>query len=95
MAEKQYTGSLARIEKWLDAVTEKDLLKGVVIVVLTGIFTAVIAYSVASKMEIPGRRHDGDYQDYISGQRVRDDPHWMDILIPDLPRQRPPSRGKG
>jgi hypothetical protein len=53
LAEKQYTGRLERIEKWLNAVTEKDLLKGAVIVVLTGIFTAVVAYSVASKIEIP------------------------------------------
>jgi len=53
LAEKQYTGRLAHIERWLDAVTEKDLLNGTIIVVLMGIFTAVVAYSVASKMEIP------------------------------------------
>jgi hypothetical protein len=53
LAEKQYTGRLAPIERWLDAVTEKDLLKGAAIVGLTGVFTAAAAYSAASKMELP------------------------------------------
>ncbi len=51
MAEKQYTGRLARIEKWLDAVTEKDLMKGAAIIVLTGIFAGGAAYAAASSMD--------------------------------------------
>jgi hypothetical protein len=53
MAEKQYTGRLARIEKWLDAVTDKDLKKGAAIVAVSGIFAAGAAYYAASKIVIP------------------------------------------
>jgi len=53
LTEKQYTGRLASIKKWLDAVTGKDLLKAAAIVVLTGLFAGGAAYSTASKMEIP------------------------------------------
>ncbi|MCX6649919.1 MAG: Yip1 family protein [Candidatus Bathyarchaeota archaeon] len=53
MAEKQYKGRLARIERWLDAVTAKDLMKGAAIVTLTGVFAGGAAYAAASRMEIP------------------------------------------
>jgi len=51
MAEKQYTGRLARVEKWLDTVTDKDLMKGAAIVVASGIFAGGAAYAAASSMD--------------------------------------------
>jgi hypothetical protein len=53
LGEKQYKGRLARIEKWLNAVTEKDLMKGAAIVIFTGIFAAGAAYASASSIELP------------------------------------------
>jgi hypothetical protein len=53
LGEKQYTGRLAGIKRWLDSVTEKDLMKGAGIVILTGLFTGGAAYAAASKIELP------------------------------------------
>jgi hypothetical protein len=50
---KQHTGRLAPIKVWLSQITEKDMLKGAIIVALTGILAAVIAYSNASRIETP------------------------------------------
>ena len=38
MTEKQYTGRLAPVTRWLDGVTDKDLMKGAGIVTLTAAF---------------------------------------------------------
>ncbi len=54
MAEKQYTGRLAPVARWLDGVTEKDMMKGAAIIILTGLFSGAAAYSAASRLEIPG-----------------------------------------
>jgi hypothetical protein len=51
LAEKQYTGRLARGEKWLDAVTDKDLTKGALIVLASGLFAGGAAYAAASNMD--------------------------------------------
>ena len=51
--QKKYTGLLAPIENWLSAVTEKDLIKGAGIVVVTGLFAAGAAYSSAARIQIP------------------------------------------
>jgi hypothetical protein len=53
LGEKQYTGRLARIKRWLDAVTEKDLMKSAAIVILTGLFSGGAAYAIASNIESP------------------------------------------
>jgi hypothetical protein len=53
LTEKQYKGRLAPVERWLDAVTDKDLKKGAAIVVVSGLFAAGAAYFVASKIVIP------------------------------------------
>lgn len=53
MDEKQYKGRLARVERWLDAVTDKNLMKGAAIVTITGLFTGGAAYVAASNIEIP------------------------------------------
>lgn len=53
MATKQYTGRLAPVKRWLDGVTDKDLMKGVGIVTLTAVFSAATAYIAASKLSIP------------------------------------------
>jgi hypothetical protein len=46
-------GKLAPIEKWLDGVTEKDLMKGAAIVTLTGLFTGGAAYAAAANIALP------------------------------------------
>ena len=51
MTEKQYKGRLARVEKWLDAVTDKDLMKGAAIVLASGLFAGGSAYAAASSMD--------------------------------------------
>jgi hypothetical protein len=51
LTEKQYKGRLARIEKWLDAVTDKDLMKGAAIVLASGLFAGGSAYVAASSMD--------------------------------------------
>lgn len=51
MAEKQYTGRFARAEKRLDAITDKDLMKGALIVLATGLFSGGAAYAAASSMD--------------------------------------------
>ncbi len=53
MTEKQYRGRLAPVTRWLDGVTDKDLMKGAGIVTLTAAFAAATAYVVASKLVIP------------------------------------------
>jgi hypothetical protein len=53
LTEKQYKGRLAPVERWLDAVTDKDLKKGAAIIVVSGLFAAGAAYFAASKIVIP------------------------------------------
>ncbi len=50
---KQYTGRLAPVKKWLDGVTEKHLIRGAGIVLLTGLLAGATAYTNASKIQIP------------------------------------------
>ena len=50
---KQYTGRLAPVKRWLDGVTEKHLIRGVGIVLLTGLLAGATAYTNASKIQIP------------------------------------------
>jgi hypothetical protein len=50
---KQYTGRLASVRRWLDRVTEKHLLRGAGIVFLTGLLAAATAYSNASRIQVP------------------------------------------
>jgi Yip1 domain len=51
--EKRYEGRLARIEKWLDSVTDKNLIKGAIIVILTGIFAGGAAFASSKDIPIP------------------------------------------
>lgn len=50
---KQYTGRLAPVKRWLDGVTVKHLIRGAGIVFLTGLFAAATAYTNASKIQVP------------------------------------------
>lgn len=50
---KQYTGRLALVNRWLDGVTEKHVIRGAVIVFLTGLLAAATAYTNASKIQVP------------------------------------------
>lgn len=50
---KQYTGRLAPVKKWLDGVTEKHLIRGAGVVFLTGLLAAATAYTNASKIQVP------------------------------------------
>jgi len=50
---KQHTGRLKPVKRWLDAVTEKNILKGTVIVVITGVLAAATAYTNATKTTVP------------------------------------------
>ena len=51
--QKQYTGITAPIQRWLGGVTEKDITKGALIVLLEGIFAGGAAYSAASMITLP------------------------------------------
>lgn len=53
MAARQYTGRLATVFRWLDGVTDKDLMKGVGIVTLIAVFSAATAYVASTKIVIP------------------------------------------
>ncbi len=53
MAEKQFTGILAPVKRWLNGVTEKDLVKGATIVTLTGILGGGAAYISAGRIDVP------------------------------------------
>jgi len=48
---KQYTGSFTPLKVWLSQITEKNMLKGATIIVLTGILAAVTAYSNSTRIE--------------------------------------------
>ena len=50
---KQYTGRLAPVKKWLNGVTEKHLIKGAGIVLLTSLLAGATASVNASKIQIP------------------------------------------
>ncbi len=50
---KQYTGLIAPVKKWLDGVTEKHIIRGAGIVLLTGLLAGATAYTNASKIQIP------------------------------------------
>ncbi|OGD55473.1 hypothetical protein A3K78_03345 [Candidatus Bathyarchaeota archaeon RBG_13_52_12] len=50
---KEHTWRFASIKVWLSQITEKNMLKGATIVVLTGLLAAVIAYSNAARIEAP------------------------------------------
>ncbi|MFA5869762.1 MAG: YIP1 family protein, partial [Candidatus Bathyarchaeia archaeon] len=53
MTEKQQTGRLAPIKVWLGGVTEKNLMKGLAIVVATAALSAATSYSTASAIDVP------------------------------------------
>ena len=50
---KEHTRHFAPIKVWLSQITEKNMLKGATIVVLTGLLAAVKAYSNATRIEAP------------------------------------------
>ena len=50
---KQYTGRLAPVKKWFDGITEKHLIRGMGIVLVTGLLAGATAYTNASKIQIP------------------------------------------
>jgi hypothetical protein len=51
--KKQYTGRLAPVMRWLDGVTEKHLIRGAGIVLVTGLLSAATAYTNASRIQVP------------------------------------------
>jgi hypothetical protein len=61
LAQKQFTGILAPVERWLNGVTDKDLVKGAAIVTLTGIFGGA-AYISAGRIQLPVAGMGGTFQ---------------------------------
>lgn len=53
MTDKQPTGRLAPVKVWLGGVTEKNLMKGLAIVVATAALSAATSYSTASAIDVP------------------------------------------